>query len=714
MSIGGLLGAIAGGVIGFFIGGFQGAFLGASLGFSLGMAIDPIRPDVKTPGAPIQPLQLTTNEIGAPIPELLGTGKILGHLLLYGKERVEEITEEVEGGKGGDGGGSQTVVTGHRYYASWAVGICLGPIDTAYSIYKDEKLVWDGVVDRPVSGGVETIAIPDMGNVYFYFGTDDQVANSKVGEIIGDDSLNSPWRGLCWAFFDDCLMGNYNRMPVIRFVVRKTPELSFSDKNVIQSLDYNPAHAIWYILNRSTGLSEDWLHATDFATIADDLYTENRGISMLLDHPETAETILETINVHIDNIIKYGNDAKFHPKLIRNDYVVADLPLIDEDIMLDEPTFQRKSWIDTINEIKTQYSEITREECLFWNSPENVSMASGYYRTSVYVDGVYSCGYKKWYSGGYQHKWTIDKRNKDTGEIIWEQDCFGETGGFSIAYGIRADVSGVYVIGKKDISGGGWIIQKRSRATGALIWEQYGGAAGQAFAVTIDSNYVYVTGYKGRIEKRNKSDGELVTAAEDASYDVNFRGICAYGDSVYATGFCQNTYGWRTVRRLKSDLSLVWAKEYNFYDPGYNVGYGIWADSTGVYVAGSVESMGPAGQSQWAIEKRELGNGDQVWGVIYDPAPGAYDVPFGVVGDSTHIYIGGWKYGGTWLVNKRLKSDGSFVWAKFDDLAAGGNFGCQDVALDECGVYAAGGDEIPGGTIIKRITKRNYSTGDPP
>jgi hypothetical protein len=44
--------------------------------------------------------------------------------------------------------------------------------------------------------------------------------------------------------------------------------------------------------------------------------------------------------------LRYGTDGKFHPKLI------------DEDVMLDEPSFDRRSWIDTLNEMKVQYSEL--------------------------------------------------------------------------------------------------------------------------------------------------------------------------------------------------------------------------------------------------------------------------------------------------------------------------------------------------------------------
>jgi hypothetical protein len=232
-------------------------------------------------------------------------------------------------------------------------------VDTLYTILKNDEVVWSGELNRPVSGGSEEIIIEGMGAMRFYFGTDDQPANADVAEIIGDATLNSPLRGLCWAFFGACAIGAYNRIPTMRFIVRKTPGLSFSTKHLIQTVDYNPAHAIWHILIKMAGLPETWLHTADFAFLASKLSLEGRGISILFSQPQSPETLLQTINSHIDAIIRYGSDGKFHPKLIRNDYDVDTLPVIDESVMLDTPAFNRGSWIETMNEIKVQYPEIT-------------------------------------------------------------------------------------------------------------------------------------------------------------------------------------------------------------------------------------------------------------------------------------------------------------------------------------------------------------------
>lgn len=392
--LGGLLGAVIGGVIGFFLGQpVLGALYGASLGYTVGGIIDPQRPDVKAPGIPIQGISFMSNVIGSPLPDLLGTGKIVGFLLCFGKERTVPIVQRVAG-KGG-GGGHQYQTVGYNYYASWAVGICLGPINSIYTIFKDsEDIVWQGVVNRPLIGGKQTIVIPNIGSVDFYFGTNDHALNVKIGEILDDPALNYPFRNLCFAFFDDCLLGNSNRIPSMQFIIRKAPILTFSPLNEIQVYDYNPAHAIWYLLNGLTGFPEEWLHSADFLDVAEKLYNEGRGISLLIDSVQACLGYIENINTHIDAILRYGSDGKFHPKLIRNDYILNDLISIDESMLLEEPEITRKTWIDTVNELKVQYSEIVRSSMPLEN------YLIGYYRFNEGGGGVVRNQTPSGYLGG--------------------------------------------------------------------------------------------------------------------------------------------------------------------------------------------------------------------------------------------------------------------------------------------------------------------------
>jgi hypothetical protein len=359
MSLGGFIGTVVGGVTGFFIGGPTGALYGAGLGFGVGVMIDPIAADTNFPGTPSQELDITPNEVGTPIPDLTGTAKITGHLICYGGERSVAVKKKVKTGKGGSK--KKKVVVGHKYYASWVLGISR-EVDTLCAVYRNDGVcVWEGMLAKPTSGGHETIILgEDMGSMDFYFGTNDQEANPRVGALLDDPTLNTPYRGLCWAFFDDNYIGDYNRIPTMKFIVRKTPTPPFAaEKASIQEYDYNPAHSIWYVFCEMLGLPESWLDTTgDFTSVAETLNSENRGMSILFDRQNSALSYLENINLHIDSIIRYGNDGKFHPKLIRNDYNTDTLPVVDESVMLDTPSFGRKSWIDTVNEVKVQYTEL--------------------------------------------------------------------------------------------------------------------------------------------------------------------------------------------------------------------------------------------------------------------------------------------------------------------------------------------------------------------
>jgi alpha-tubulin suppressor-like RCC1 family protein len=362
MSTGGLVGALVGGVAGFFMGGPVGAVYGASLGYSIGSIIDPITPDIETPGLPKSEGVVMLSTIGEPLPDLLGTGQITGHLLCYGKERVVTLTEEVEvatGGKGGGGSETQTQVTGYNYYMTWAVGICVGPVTTLLTVLKNEEVVWEGTLNCPATGGQETITLEGMGSCTFYFGTNDQVANSTVAELIPDSTLNTPYRNFCWALMDDCIIGEYSsRTPTMRFIVSKHPIYSFSSKEVIMEYDYNPIHAQWHILNNLCGLPSTWLSTSAFASAASTMDSEYMGISMVMSTNSSALDYLSSINSHIDSVLRYDSEGTFSPKLIRDDYDVGSVPSIDESVLLEEPDVSRSSWLGTHNEVKVQYSEL--------------------------------------------------------------------------------------------------------------------------------------------------------------------------------------------------------------------------------------------------------------------------------------------------------------------------------------------------------------------
>ncbi|GAG70258.1 unnamed protein product, partial [marine sediment metagenome] len=126
---------------------------------------------------------------------------------------------------------------------------------------------------------------------------------------------------------------------------------------IANTFDYNPAHAIWHILNTMLGLPTSRMDSTSFLAAATTLYNEDRGISILFSKQDKAIDYIASILNHINGILYYGDDAKFHLILIRDDYIVGDLPIIGAAAITDEPKVVRGAWNTTENQVKVQYSQ---------------------------------------------------------------------------------------------------------------------------------------------------------------------------------------------------------------------------------------------------------------------------------------------------------------------------------------------------------------------
>lgn len=372
MSVGSLIGGAVGAGVGFLVAGPVGAIYGGAIGFGLGMAVDPIQPDLPGPGRPeVGKFQVTTAEEGVPIGDLLGTTKLTGNIFWYAGNRVEEITETQEGqGKGGPE--SQTVVTGYKYYLSWAMGICMGPVDALLTVYRGDTVVWDGELTRPPSGGEETITLEGMGSMTFFFGTSDQQPPSAMTNLLEDPTLSPAYRHQCYAFFNDCYIGDYNRVPQMKFVLRKAPTFAFSALSEIEIYQYNAAHAIWYVLEKMLGLDPQYLDVDSFESAAYRLFYEGRGVCNLMKQQVEGLRIIETILSHIDGVLFWGVNGKLQLKLMREEANIDSLPLINADVFIDDPTLDRKSWLDTLNDIKVQYPKLITSERETCNEPAPV------------------------------------------------------------------------------------------------------------------------------------------------------------------------------------------------------------------------------------------------------------------------------------------------------------------------------------------------------
>jgi hypothetical protein len=271
--------------------------------------------------------------------------------------------------------------------------------------------------------------------------------------------------------------------------------------------------------------------------------------------------------------------------------------------------------------------------------------------TAMAVDSSYL------YVAGYEDDdtgfWLIHKYDISTGALV---TAFNTTGTIRQTLGaagderpqaIKVDGDYLYVVGYDAVvANGQWRIEKRNKTTGALCaggGECVAGAfdtdgiiqvnpsanLDRAYALAIDSTYMYVAGHDGvlsaangqwRIEKRNLSDGALVTAFDTdgiVQIDPNNADIDCVTDIVvdstfiYLSGFIDDDAGtWRVEKRNKTSGALQNSFSSNgsalSEDGGDDRANAIAFDGTNLFVSGY--GTGPL-DNQWVIEKRATSTG---------------------------------------------------------------------------------------------------------
>ncbi|XOU94461.1 MAG: hypothetical protein ACNFW9_00160 [Candidatus Kerfeldbacteria bacterium] len=311
------------------------------------------------------------------------------------------------------------------------------------------------------------------------------------------------------------------------------------------------------------------------------------------------------------------------------------------------------------------------------------------------------------------------------------------------AYGIKIDSTYMYVVGDDDI-GYDWRIEKRLLTTGAVAAEIDGAVptgiytsdttSAQAFDIAVDSTYMYTVGYNDgddwRIEKRLISNGILdsgfgtsgvVTGAASSSFAYAIEIDSIY---MYVSGH-DGSNNWRIEKRLLSTGELdasfgydcssgVCAFTGNGIISGFaesNRAYGIDIDSTYMYVVGDTDG------DDWRIEKRLLSTGEldasfDTDGVVAGDAASyqAWDIEI----DTNSMYVIGWDDDATnyLRIEKRLLSTGALdTTFDTDGVVNGtieGNY-FNNISIDSNYMYLAGTLQLPSEHL--RIEKRLLSTG---
>ncbi|HFF9504115.1 TPA: hypothetical protein ACGE99_003791 [Serratia marcescens] len=278
---------------------------------------------------------------------------------------------------GGGGKGSKKVTVGYRY--SWDIhsGLGRGPVNEIVAISADKKTVFAGTegqlsgntsvyIDQPnLFGGEDTGGEGGIqGTLDVMMGGPDQVPPPSLLNLL--TGLVPGFRGVVTTFFSG-LVSCYSASPKPwSFRVRRTtagwdnnavwyPEkMLILLENTVGQLDdesklspeqvanlrrihaMNPAHIlVECATNRDWGrglsLADD-LDLDSYRIAADRLYDEKFGLCFRYNRQDSLDTFVQQVLDHI-GAVQYGDleTGKMALKLLRDDYVVDDLPLFTYD-----------------------------------------------------------------------------------------------------------------------------------------------------------------------------------------------------------------------------------------------------------------------------------------------------------------------------------------------------------------------------------------------
>lgn len=162
-----------------------------------------------TQGPRLTDLQVQSSTEGAPIPIVYGRMRIAGNMIWSGGIK-EKKTKKKTGGKGM--GGSSTHTT-YSYSASFAIGLCEGPIQGIRRIWADGKLIYSNASNA--TAATLYASRKKMAAITVYTGSETQTADPIIAANVG--AINCPaFRGLAYIVFNTLQLADFgNRIPNI-------------------------------------------------------------------------------------------------------------------------------------------------------------------------------------------------------------------------------------------------------------------------------------------------------------------------------------------------------------------------------------------------------------------------------------------------------------------------------------------------------------------
>lgn len=273
---------------------------------------------------------------------------------------------------------SKKVIVGYEYHVG--LDLCFGiggdkPV-TLRRLWSDKYVFWSGV--QSVAGTL-TVNLPNLfggpeqrgglvGSIDYYPGTFDQTRNAYL--VAKADPEVPAYIGQCHLVFrgSTATKASGFYFGVTTNVNAISAELTRLSSNVHATysvmpngLDVNPMefmHAAFTEKFGMPGVSLDDIDMPSWVRDAETLYNEGMGMSLQVQQGITGKDLAEEALRIADGILYQDqNTGKIKSRLIRQDYDIEDLLVLDESIVEALTNFSKTTWAQTYNQCRVTFKD---------------------------------------------------------------------------------------------------------------------------------------------------------------------------------------------------------------------------------------------------------------------------------------------------------------------------------------------------------------------
>ncbi len=289
------------------------------------------------------------------VPEVFGTRLFAPNIIWYGNLDSKKIKKKVGSGKN-----AQEVTVGYRYKLSLLCAIG-GVIDELREFRRSNEVAWSGSITSNGStfsartGRKAAVNGSGTGKstIKAYLGTQTSI-DSDYEDQSGD---SIPYRETSLLWMDQVFVGDNTTSiePFQVLVTRRPSMISGTGDHLVGTYDYNPADAIWRILEDHLDIPTSLIDTASFTAAQEALHDEGTGISFVMSQAKSANDWVQEILRHIDGFLFYSHEiGKWKLTLAREDYDVDDLDVVD-DSKVKDLRIARQGWEDCFTDIKVSF-----------------------------------------------------------------------------------------------------------------------------------------------------------------------------------------------------------------------------------------------------------------------------------------------------------------------------------------------------------------------